>query len=105
MFNILFIPINRAGWPFILLFGLITFASFLLWVPLGWVCFVLTLWCLYFFRDPKRVTPTRIGLIVSPADGIVQEIKNTLPPQDFGLKAVPFNRISIFMNVFIVSQI
>ena len=61
---------------------------------------VLTVWCVYFFRDPDRVTPVREGLVISPADGIVQLIDSAAPPEelDMGQDARP--RICIFMNVF-----
>ena len=35
---------------------------------------VLTAWCILFFRDPHRMTPTRDGLVVSPADGLVVSV-------------------------------
>jgi len=35
----------------------------------------------YFFRDPWRVTPTRPGLIVSPADGVVVSLGAAPPPR------------------------
>lgn len=92
--------IHPAGWPFIGLFALLT----LLLAYAGWPFFVLgallTAWCTYFFRDPGRVTPTRAGLIVSPADGHVAAIKEVAPAPDLGLDATPRIRISIFLNVF-----
>ena len=93
-------PINRAGWPFILVFAVITAGLFAAWQPAGWVGVLLTLWCIYFFRDPSRVIPRRSGLMVSPADGLIQQISLVIPPAEVGLGAQPLNRISIFMNVF-----
>jgi phosphatidylserine decarboxylase len=61
---------------------------------------VFTAWCTYFFRDPPRVTPTRSGLVVSPADGVVQMIQPAVPPEELGLGRQPLTRISVFMNVF-----
>ena len=29
----------------------------------------LSLWCVYFFRNPKRTTPIGGSLVISPADG------------------------------------
>jgi phosphatidylserine decarboxylase len=60
----------------------------------------MTAWCTYFFRDPARVTPTEPGLVISPADGLVQSIGPALPPPELGMEARPRTRISIFMNVF-----
>ena len=42
-------PINRAGWPFIAIFAVITLALFYVWFPVGWIGVILTLWCVYFF--------------------------------------------------------
>ena len=65
------ISINREGWPFVAVFAFVTLILWLLWSPLGWVGVILTLWCLWFFRDPERSTPIRNGLIISPADGVI----------------------------------
>lgn len=67
---------------------------------LGWVGVILTTWCTYFFRDPDRFTPTREGLVISPADGVVQMIQDAVPPPEIEMGDQPLNRISIFMNVF-----
>ncbi len=100
MLSAVLVPIHRAGWPFIAIFAAVTAGLFLLWQPLGWVGVVLTLWCAYFFRDPARITPTRPGLIVSPADGVVQMIVKTAPPPELELGDAPRTRVSVFMNVF-----
>jgi phosphatidylserine decarboxylase len=91
---------HRAGWPFIAAFAL---ASAFLWLfGWGWFTFgvALTAWCAYFFRDPRRVTPTRPGLIVSPADGLVIAISDVVPDAGLGLGSGIYTRISIFLNVF-----
>ncbi len=93
-------PINRAGWPFIATLAIMTAVLFYAWFPAGWVGVILTLWCVYFFRDPARVTPTREGLVISPADGVVQMIKKAIPPEEIGFGTSELTRISIFMNVF-----
>ena len=61
---------------------------------------VLTLWCIYFFRDPWRVTPVRAGLVVAPADGRVVSVAPAAPPAELGLGETPMLRIGIFLNVF-----
>ncbi|MBN9343086.1 MAG: phosphatidylserine decarboxylase [Caedibacter sp. 38-128] len=93
-------PVHREGWIFVGLFFICAlllnqFSSFL-----GVVGFILTGWCLYFFRDPQRVTPTREGLVVSPADGLIVAIAKVNPPSELGLKDGKWQRISIFLNVF-----
>ena len=94
------VPIHRAGWPFVAIFAVASAILGLLWQPLGWIGLVLTAWCAYFFRDPDRVTPTRPGLIVSPADGRVQMITQAVPPPELGAGDKPRTRVSIFLNVF-----
>ncbi|GLQ07073.1 phosphatidylserine decarboxylase [Sneathiella chinensis] len=95
------VPINKEGHRFIAIFAVVTLLLFLLtWPVLGWIGVVLTLWCVYFFRDPDRQVPTREGLIVSPADGVVQLIERAVPPEELGLGNDPRLRISVFLNVF-----
>jgi phosphatidylserine decarboxylase len=96
------IPTRLApeGWPFVAGAAIATMLLGWLWVPLGWVGLVVTLWIAFFFRDPDRVTPIRPGLIVSPADGLVQMIASAMPPDELGMGPDPRTRISIFLNVF-----
>ena len=93
-------PIHREGHKFVVLFALGTLILFVLWEPLGWLGVILTAWCGYFFRDPDRVTPTRDGLVVSPADGVVQSVGEAIPPAELGMGETPRPRVSVFMNVF-----
>lgn len=94
------VPIHRAGWPFIAAFAVAAAALFLAGWPLGVLGVALTLWCAYFFRDPKRVTPVREGLIVSPADGRVQTVDEAAPPPELGMGDERRSRVCIFMDVF-----
>src|SRR5258705_5340793 len=52
-----------------------------------------------FFRHPPRVPPTRPGLVVAPADGLVCLVDEAVPPAELGLPATPLPRISIFLSV------
>jgi len=94
------IPLHPEGWRFVAIFALATLVLFWLWAPLGWIGVVLTVWCACFFRDPARVTPAREGLVISPADGIVQMIVQAPPPPELTMGDAPMTRISVFMNVF-----
>ena len=78
-------PMHPEGRKFVAIFAAITVVLFLFWPVLGWIGVGLTVWCYYFFRDPVRVTPTRDGLIVSPADGIVSLIEMAVPPVELGM--------------------
>ena len=46
------------------------------------------------------MTPLKKGLIISPADGVIQMVTQTAPPQELGMGKLPMHRVSIFMNVF-----
>ena len=98
-------PIHPAGFPFIALFFILTVIIGWFWAPLYFVGITLTLWCVYFFRNPERVTPILSGsnvnnLITSPADGRVIEITELTPNEEIGLPEGKWKRICIFMNVF-----
>ena len=94
------IPIHREGWPAIGIFAGLTVLLFLITGPFGIVGVPLTLWCIWFFRDPERDTPTGGWLVVSPADGRVLPSVVAPPPPELGMGNTPLTRISIFMNVF-----
>lgn len=94
------VPIHRAGWPFVTGFAIAAALLATAWAPLGWIGLVLTAWCAYFFRDPDRTIPTRPGLVVSPADGVVQMITRATPPADLNMGDIELTRVSIFLNVF-----
>jgi len=96
----LLVPIHRAGWPFIAIFAVAAIVLNTISEALGLVGVVLTLWCVYFFRDPDRVTPAREGLIVSPADGVVQLIDRAAPPGELEMGDSKRWRVCVFMNVF-----
>ncbi len=92
-------PVHRAGWPFIA--GSLALAVLLglLWSPLFWLGLLITAWIAYFFRDPARVTPEGEGIVVSPADGVVQAIAPRRPPPELELGGAPLTCISVFLNV------
>jgi phosphatidylserine decarboxylase len=94
------IRIHGAGWPFIAIGAVATVLLGWIWPPLGWLMAVVTAWVAYFFRDPDRVTPTRPGLVISPADGRVQMITRAAPPAELGMGDALLTRVSIFLNIF-----
>ena len=94
------VPINRAGYPFIAIFAVVTALLFMLWDPAGLVGVVLTAWCVYFFRDPDRTTPDAENLVICPADGVVQSVVQAVPPPELELGTEPMTRVAVFMNVF-----
>ena len=99
------VPIHSAGIPFIAIFVILTVIMGWFWSPLYFFGLVLTLWCIYFFRNPVRVTPILSGtnknnLIISPADGRVIEISKITPDEEIGLPLGNWTRVCVFMNVF-----
>jgi phosphatidylserine decarboxylase len=93
-------PLHPDGFKFVLVAAVATVLLFLLWRPAGWVALIATLWLVYFFRDPWRVTPLRDGILVSPADGIVTSVVQAPPPPELGMGDAPAARIGIFLNLF-----
>lgn len=94
------VSIHADGWPFIGVFAVIAAVLTAINGVLGYVGWALTLWCIYFFRDPDRITPTRPGLVIAPADGIIQNIVEGEAPAELQLPAGTYTRISTFLNVF-----
>ena len=93
-------PLHPDGFKFVAAGVVATLLLFLLWVPAGWVGAIATLWMVYFFRDPWRVTLTRPGLLISPADGIVVSIAAATPPAELAMGDMAVVRIGVFLNVF-----
>jgi phosphatidylserine decarboxylase len=93
-------PVHPEGYVFIGAFAGAALLLGWLWAPLGFLGWLLTGWCVYFFRDPVRVTPTRDGLVISPADGTVSRLGQYVPPPELGLGDQALPCVSIFMSVF-----
>lgn len=92
------IPVAAEGWPFILPLAVVTVLLFALgWKNTGIVVLLLTLFVLFFFRDPDRPVPTDNNLVISPADGRVIVIKNVFEPTYLKQDV---QQISIFLSVF-----
>lgn len=92
--------IHPAGVPFAIGFALV--AGLLWWLTpwLGIPAAIVTLWCIWFFRDPDRVTPGAPGMVYSGADGKVVGIHAAVPPVELGMGDKPLPRVSVFLNIF-----
>jgi phosphatidylserine decarboxylase len=93
---------HPAGYPFIGGGLLASIVFLLIWDPLGVIFLLLTLFCLYFFRDPNRAVPQRDGLVVAPADGRIVDIqKGQSLPDDLIEEddSDEYTKISIFLSV------
>lgn len=94
------VPIHPAGWPFIFIFVLVSLLISAFWTPFIMPGTLLSLWCVYFFRNPVRTTPVTDNLVIAPADGRVLSIGPAPAPSDLNLPEGEWRRIAIFMNVF-----
>ena len=92
--------IHPEGWKFAVIFFAISMAALMLWMPLAAIGFLLTLFTLWFFRDPERNTPQDSNLIISSADGKVCLIDEAYPPEELSMDSQKMKRICVFMNVF-----
>ncbi len=92
------IPVASEGWIFIIPLAVATALLFAFgWKNTGIVALVLTLFVLFFFRDPDRTVPAGGNLVVSPADGRVIVIKDIYEPTYLKQDV---KQISIFLSVF-----
>jgi phosphatidylserine decarboxylase len=96
----LWFVVHKEGYAIILFASIATFFLAILSSTLGWIALFVTVFCCYFFRNPDRFSPTNEGLILSPADGIVQSISFVVPPKECGLEQAEMLRVSIFLSVF-----
>lgn len=92
-------PVAIEGYPFI---GLFAFLA-LFCAAVGWNCLAtiglgLTLFSIYFFRNPERFSDEEDNAIVAPADGKVIFVGKVPENRCFGGEEV--TKVSIFMNVF-----
>lgn len=93
-------PIHKEGYVFIAIFFIISLLLNSMSDILGTIGFVLTAWCVYFFRDPKRHVPQTPSVIVAAADGIVSDIRLTKPPEELELESDEERyRVSVFLSV------
>jgi phosphatidylserine decarboxylase len=96
-----FVPILADGWRFIAMFAGATFLAALTGAAwLFWPLMVVTLWSIYFFRDPPRGVPQDDSVLIAPADGLVQMIVEAVPPPELGLGGDALTRVSIFLSIF-----
>ena len=93
-------PIHKEGLKIIAVAAVIVLLLSLVSACSLCICLPLLAFVFYFFRNPARVTPEGDNLIISPADGIVSNIKYMVPPKEMGLGDEPLLRVSIFMSVF-----
>lgn len=86
------------GYPFIALFAFITLVFALLgWGFLTLLLLGLTLFTVYFFRNPERCIPSDADAVIAPADGKVIFVGEVAEDRFSQGRAI---KVSIFMSVF-----
>jgi len=86
------LPVAAEGWPFILASAAFLLLALLLGYP--WAAapaLLLTVFVIWFFRDPERNAPVDDSTLLSPADGRVIEVR---PLPGGGVK------IGVFLSIF-----
>lgn len=90
-------PIAVEGYPFIALGAFLTLIFALLgWTFLTLVLLLLTLFTIYFFRNPDRTVPQQDAAVVAPADGKVVYVGQEANAYGIDQSCL---KISIFMSV------
>ena len=92
-------PIAKEGFLFIIPFAV----AFLLLIILSRnytaiiIVFLITIFLIFFFRDPVRVAPEGENLIIAPADGKIIKLEKIYEDRYLNSSAT---KISIFMSLF-----
>ena len=94
--------IHREGFKILVGMAVFFWVLGLLWNGVWFIGVPALCFSYYFFRNPDRFTPQGDNLIIAPADGIISNIKEMVPPKALGLGNEKLIRISIFMSVFSV---
>ncbi len=103
--------VAREGWPIVgaFILGAAVLSRLCVWIvgPVGWLMVIptglLSLWAIWFFRDPPRRIPADPDAVICPADGVISFVGPSRPPAELGIDeptAAAMTRISVFMNVF-----
>ncbi|MFH1216018.1 MAG: phosphatidylserine decarboxylase family protein [Pseudomonadota bacterium] len=92
------IPVAREGYPFITIAAFVTITFALLdYDTVAFCVMAITIFVLYFFRDPDRITPEAEDVLVAPADGKVILVEKVFDDKFVNEHVY---KISIFMNIF-----
>ena len=94
-----YLGIHREGWKFFIIFILISFFSFFITKIIFLISFFLSVFTLWFFRDPERYFESEDNQVLSAADGKICFIGEDTAPIETNINQ-KMNKISVFMNVF-----
>ena len=94
-----YLGIHREGWKFFIIFILISFFSFFITKTIFLISLSLSIFTLWFFRDPERYFDSQDNQVLSAADGKICFIGEDTAPIETDIDQ-KMNKVSIFMNVF-----
>jgi len=90
--------VAREGWPFVLFCIIISILLYFLAGYIGaLIGLVLAVFCVFFFRNPKREIPNGRGIVVAPADGQIMDITTMVEDRFICANT---QRVRIFLNIF-----
>ncbi|MCD6294305.1 MAG: phosphatidylserine decarboxylase family protein [Deltaproteobacteria bacterium] len=93
------LPLAREGFPFIFIgIGVTVIFAFLGWTTFAIITSVVTIFVIYFFRDPERHHLEEKNAVLTPADGRILEVRHV--DEENSPLGQPSIKVSIFMNVF-----
>ena len=90
--------IHREGWKFFFIFILISFFGFFITKIIFYIFIFISLFTLWFFRDPERYFESQDNQLLSAADGKIVFIGEARPPEETNI-SYTMKKVSIFMNV------
>ncbi len=92
------LPVAKEGIIFILPLAIVSIFLWIVKINSAAIIFsLLTIFVVYFFRDPERLIPSEEKAILSPADGRVIQVDSCV--EEKFLKG-PALKVSIFMSLF-----
>ncbi|MFH1355800.1 MAG: phosphatidylserine decarboxylase family protein [bacterium] len=89
--------LSPEGYPVLLYSFLLALALFLFCPYAGTLGFLWVLFCLYFFRNPKRQQPEQKNVVLAPADGTIIRIEDVEEKNFLNKK---MKMVSVFMSPF-----
>lgn len=98
-FNGVDFSVHKEGFRFIAIGAILSLLFMFFSSNITWICIILTVFCAFFFRNPKRAIPSGDELIVSPADGKIVAINLETPGSELGLGEEQRYKISIFLSI------
>lgn len=98
--NVVLVPTHPKGKPIIAIVIAITLGLFFFAAEAGYIGIILTVFCIYFFRNPDRFVPQGEGFVLATGDGVISHVSKAQLPEELGEDTSEYHKISIFLNVF-----